>query len=113
MPETKQVYTIAEDGSITCTATGYPVPDIVWLNSDGSVVDENKLTPGSIVATGVGKISNISVSMIVRRGDDGVYTCVANNFLGNDSITVNITVQSTYVDMKLWPLFFTCIHQYT
>ena len=83
IPETKQAYNITEGGNITCTATGYPVPDIVWLNNDGSVVDKNRL---------VSNVSSMSVSMVARRNDGGVYTCVANNFLGYDSSTVNITV---------------------
>ena len=86
------MYNISDGDSITCTATGYPVPDIVWLNNDGSVVDKNRLVP-SIMATGAGNTSSMSVSMIVRRGDSGVYTCQASNFLGNDSSTINITVQ--------------------
>jgi len=45
------------------------------------------------VATGDGNISSVSVSMIVRRNDDGLYTCVADNSVGNDAITVNITIQ--------------------
>ena len=90
-PETKQVVT--EGDNITCTATGYPVPDIVWLNTyNRSVIDKNRLIPG-IMATGAGSISSMSVSMIVRRGDSGVYTCQASNFLGNDNSTINITVQ--------------------
>ena len=88
-PDTKQAYNITEGGNITCTATGYPVPDIVWLNN-GSVVDKNRLVPISTMATGV---SSMSVSMVIRRGDGGVYACVASNFLGYDSSTVNITVQ--------------------
>ena len=92
IPETKQAYNITEGNNITCTATGYPVPDIVWLNINGSVVDENRLVPSSIMTTGIGNVSSMSVSMIVRRGDSGVYSCHTNNFLGNDSSTINITV---------------------
>ena len=78
---------------ITCTATGYPVPDIVWLNNDGSVVDEDRLIPGSIMTTDITNVPGVSVSMIVRRSDGGVYTCVANNSVGNDTSTIHITVQ--------------------
>ena len=44
------------------------------------------------MATGVGSLFSMSASMIVRRGDEGVYTCVASNLLGSDNISVNITV---------------------
>jgi len=76
-PKTEQVYNVTEGDNITCTATGYPVPDIVWLNNDESVVDNNRLVTGS-VASGYTdddsyNISSVSGSMIVRRNnDDGV-----------------------------------------
>ena len=85
------VVTDHEDGRITCTATGYPEPDIVWLNNDGSVVDKNRLAIGSAMAGGVSNLFNMSVLMIVGRNDIGIYTCVANNSIGND--TINITVR--------------------
>ena len=78
---------------ITCTATGYPVPDIVWLNNDGSVVDEDRLIPGGVMTTDITNVPSVSVSMIVRRSDGGVYTCFANNSVGNDTSTIHITVQ--------------------
>ena len=89
-PETKQVVT--EGDNITCTATGYPVPDIVWLGNDGSEVDKNRLITDSAIATGVGNLYNVSVSMTVGRNDTGVYKCIANNSIGNDTRTINITV---------------------
>ena len=91
--ETEQVYNITEGGSITCTATGYPVPDIVWLNNDGSVVDENRIKTDGAMATGVGNLYNVSVSMTVGRSDGGIYTCHASNSVGSDTSTVHITVQ--------------------
>ena len=108
-PESRQVYNITEGDSITCTATGYPVPDIVWLNNDGSVVDKNRLVP-SIITTVEDNIFSISVSMILRRGDGGVYTCHASNFLGSDNSTINITVQCKFtflhmvITANLWRL---------
>ena len=89
--ETEKVYNITEgDSSITCTATGYPVPDIVWLNNDGSAVDGNRIKPDSAIATGIGNLYNVSVSMTVGRNDTGVYICIANNSVGNDTRTINI-----------------------
>ena len=88
----EQEFNFTESGKITCTATGYPVPDIVWMNSDGNVVNKNRLIPGSPKATGVGNLSNVNLSMTVGRNNAGVYTCIANNFIGNDNHTVNISV---------------------
>ena len=83
---------VTEGGSITCTATGYPVPNIVWQNNDESEVDENRIKTDSAMATGVGNLYNVSVSMTVGRNDTGVYVCIANNSIGSDTRTINITV---------------------
>ena len=88
----EQEFNITEGDIITCTATGYPVPDIVWQNNDGSEVDNNRVKTDSAMATGVGNLYNVSVSMIIGRNDTGVYTCIANNSIGNDTRTINITV---------------------
>ena len=83
------------DGSVTCTATGYPVPTVVWQNSDGSSLSNNRLVSGSpvISSTGVGNVSSVSVELMVigaMRVDTGMYTCSASNSLG--SVTRNITI---------------------
>ena len=88
----EQELNITEGDIITCTATGYPVPIIVWLNNDGSKVDKNRINTDSTMATGVGNLTNVSVSMTIGRNDTGVYTCIANNSIGNDTRTINITV---------------------
>ena len=93
MPWTEQAYVVTEGNRITCRATGFPTPDIIWLNNDRSEVNVGRLIAGSPVATGVGNLVSMSVSMIVRRGDGGVYTCVASNPLGIDNSSVNITIQ--------------------
>ena len=99
-PDAKQAYNITDGDSITCTATGFPVPDIVWLNNDEDVVEENS---ASVMTTDIDNIPSVSVSMIIRRSDGGIYTCLANNSVGNDTSTVHITVQcklSTYNFVK-------------
>ena len=93
IPEAEQIYILNEDDNITCAATGYPVPDIVWLNNDGSQVDENRLVINNVMATATVNLSSVSVSMIVTRNDTGVYMCVANNSVGNDTNTITILVQ--------------------
>ena len=76
-----QQFNITEgsDGSITCTATGYPVPTVVWQNSDGSSLSNNRLVSGSpvnILSTGVGNVTSVSVELMVIeaiRVDTGMY----------------------------------------
>ena len=95
----RQQFNIIEgsNASITCTATGYPVPTVVWQNSDGSSLSNNRLVSGSpvISSTGVGNISNVSVELMVigaMRVDTGMYRCLANNSESRDTTNVNITV---------------------
>ena len=86
------------NGSITCTATGYPVPTVVWQNSDGSSLSNNRLVSGSpvnISSTGVGNVTRVSVEMMVIgavRVDTGIYRCSANNSVNNATRNINITI---------------------
>ena len=96
----EQQFNITEgsDGSITCTATGYPVPTVVWQNSDGSSLSNNRLVSGSpvISSTGVGNVSSVSVELMVigaMRVDTGMYRCSANNSVSSTTRNINITVQ--------------------
>ena len=95
-----QEFNITEgsNGSITCTATGYPVPTVVWQNSDGSSLSNNRLVSGDpvISSTGVGNVSSVSVELMVigaMRVDTGMYRCSANNSVNDTSRNIIITVQ--------------------
>ena len=96
-----QQFNITEgsNGSITCTATGYPVPTVVWQNSDGSSLSNNRLVSGSpvnISSTGVGNVTSVSVELMVigaMRADTGIYRCSANNSISNTTRNISITVQ--------------------
>ena len=85
-------------GSITCTATGYPIPTVVWQNSDGSSLSNNRLVSGNpvISSTGVGNVTSISVELMVigaMRIDTGMYRCLASNSVSSTTRNINITVQ--------------------
>ena len=95
-------FTEGSDGSITCTATGYPPPTVVWQNSDGSSLSNMRLVSGSemMSSTGVGNVTSVSVELMVTgamRVDTGMYTCSASNVVSNDTdVTVTITIQCKY-----------------
>ena len=94
--------TEGSNGSITCTATGYPVPTVVWQNSDGSSLSNNRLVSGSpvISSTGVGNVSSVSVELMVigaMRVDSGMYRCSANNSVNSTTRNITITVQCKYI----------------
>ena len=103
-PTNGQQFNITEenDDSITCTATGYPPPTVVWQNSDGSSLSNNRLVSGSpvISSTGVGNVSSVSVELMVigaMRVDSGMYRCSANNSVNSTTRNINITVQCKYM----------------
>ena len=100
-----QQFNITEgsNGSITCTATGYPVPIVVWQNSDGSSLSNNRLvssSPVNILSTGVGNVTSLSVELMViaaMREDTGMYRCSANNSVNATAVSINITIQCKYL----------------
>ena len=99
-PMEEQQFNITEgsDGSITCTATGYPVSTVVWQNSDGSSLSNNRLVSGSPVdmLTGVGNVTSVSVELMVigaMRVDTGMYRCSASNSISTTTRNIQITVQ--------------------
>ena len=107
------IITEGSNGSITCTATGYPVPTVVWQNSDGSSLSNNRLVSGSpvISSTGVGNVSSVSVELMVigaMRVDSGMYRCSANNSFSSTTRNITITVQCKYIQypllVQLWYL---------
>ena len=92
------------NGSITCTATGYPAPTVVWQNSNGSSLSNNRLVSGSpvISSTGIGNVSSVSVELMVigaLREDSGMYRCSANNSVSTTTNNITIIVQCKLYSM--------------
>ena len=103
-PMDGQQFNITEgsNGSITCTATGYPEPTVVWQNSDGSSLSNNRLVSGSPVtsSTGVGNVTSVSVELMMigaMRVDTGIYRCSAYNTLNATAVNIGITIQCKYL----------------
>jgi len=126
MPIEGQQFIITEGSnrSITCTATGYPVPTVVWQNSDGSSLSNNRLLSGSpvnISSTGIGNVTSVSVDLIVigaMRVDTGMYRCSANNSVSGIVKNIIIAVKcklrmyvfNACVGSSSPPVYIVCIH---
>ena len=63
---------------ITCTAEGFPVPDITWSH--------NGVVHSSALKTSAQSRTRHSTLTFTPQGakDFGVYACIARNFLGTD-----------------------------
>ena len=117
-PMEGQQFNITEgsNGSITCTATGYPVPTVVWQNSDGSSLSNNRLVSGSAVnmPTGVDNVTSVSVELMVigaMRVDTGMYRCSANNSVSSTTGNISITVQCK-LRIKNYDKPYVYLHKY-
>ena len=90
---------VGSNGSITCTATGYPVPTVVWQYSNGSSLSNNRLVSGNamnVSSTSVGNVTSVSVELMAigaMRVDTGMYRCSANNSVNSTTRNISITVQ--------------------
>ena len=116
-PREGQQFIITEgsNGSMTCTATGYSVPTVVWQNSDGSSLSNNRLVSGHPVtsSTGVGNVTSVSVELMVigaMRVDTGMYRCSANNSVNATAVSINITIQCKYLLYVNCKRLNICIH---
>ena len=100
MPMEGQQFTFTEgsNGAITCTATGYPTPAVVWQNGDGSSLSNNRLVSGIpvISSTGVGNVSSVSVKLMVIgaiRVDSEMYRCASVNSINTINRNIRIVIQ--------------------
>lgn len=83
MPATS---TLGGNAVLKCIPRGYPVPLIVWKRGDQSLD-----TSGAKYSTeSSGHVLNIRD---LKRSDEGAYTCVSFNKLGNYTVDVQLTVQ--------------------
>ena len=79
-----------DEGSVVnlqCEAKGIPEPDVRWIHN------------GYIRTSGT-KTTRLSFSAI-NRTDAGIYTCSANNSVGNSEKHVNVVVNCKYLHWLL------------
>ena len=87
--------------TITCEASGYPPPTIVWSRLDGNLSDRVLVSDNVSVPTGYGNVTRVSVNLTITnasREDTGEYMCSANNSIGSEERDVSITVQCKFLN---------------
>ena len=72
---------------LKCTAVGNPPPKVTWSKVNSSLP----------VGRHVVECSGALIIQDVRTGDEGQYTCEAENLLGNINATAKLTVQCKFL----------------
>ena len=80
---------VSQTAILNCTAHGNPPPKVTWSKLNSS------LPPGRHVIEPSGAL----IVKDVRPGDDGVYSCRAENLLGSVTATAKLTVQCKLFSM--------------
>ena len=72
---------------LKCTADGNPRPKVTWSKLDSSLPIGRHVveSSGALIVKGI------------KRGDDGVYSCRAENLLGQVNASAKLTVQCKLV----------------
>ena len=88
--------------TITCTATGVPVPSITWSRADGSNLTNSRYVIGNTSSTMVVNdmdssdiyqvTRNLTIINIVAADVEAVYTCTVSNVM--NSVQSNLTIIS-------------------
>lgn len=88
---TDQVVTIGDTVQIGCFAHANPVPSYKWLK------DVNSKSEGSLLLN-VHSLRPVLVLKNIQMHEEGVYTCVANNTLGESRKKLKIKVLGNNLD---------------
>ena len=84
---------------LPCKAAGFPQPVITWYKN-GHVIGERQQ-----VKAGYLEFKEIQFE------DRGMYTCTAENLLGRDQLSVDVTVQGMESNRYLHFFQFGCLHE--
>jgi len=72
---------LGESVTFTCTATGIPLPMIMWTDEDDTM-----LMGSDMVINSTSIISTLTISNLQDEDFDN-YTCTATNMFGSDNVT--------------------------
>ena len=95
-PDSPQV-TIGHNVSVLCSASGIPLPNIMWSREGQSDnVNSSRLVLLSRVLDATHIISELTLRDAERQ-DDGQYSCTASNDIGTHTENFYLQVQGMYV----------------
>ncbi|XP_073441408.1 neural cell adhesion molecule 1 isoform X2 [Dendrobates tinctorius] len=78
--------------TLTCEASGDPLPSITWRTATRNISEEEMTLDGRIVVQGHIRMSSLTLKKI-KYTDAGEYFCVASNNIGQDTKAMYFEVQ--------------------
>ncbi|XP_059723170.1 neural cell adhesion molecule 1 isoform X5 [Haemorhous mexicanus] len=90
--ENKTAMELEEQITLTCEASGDPIPSITWRTSSRNISSEEKTLDGRIVVRSHARVSSLTLKDI-QYTDAGEYVCTASNTIGQDSQAMYLEVQ--------------------
>ncbi|NWR54182.1 NCAM1 protein, partial [Bucorvus abyssinicus] len=90
--ENKTAMELEEQITLTCEASGDPIPSITWRTSTRNISNEEKTLDGRIIIRSHARVSSLTLKEI-QYTDAGEYVCVASNTIGQDSQAMYLEVQ--------------------
>ncbi|XP_063273889.1 neural cell adhesion molecule 1 isoform X6 [Prinia subflava] len=90
--ENKTAMELEDQITLTCEASGDPIPSITWRTSTRNISNEEKTLDGRIVVRSHARVSSLTLKDI-QYTDAGEYVCTASNTIGQDSQAMYLEVQ--------------------
>uniref|UniRef100_A0A8D0GRK2 Neural cell adhesion molecule 1 n=1 Tax=Sphenodon punctatus TaxID=8508 RepID=A0A8D0GRK2_SPHPU len=90
--ENKTAMEMEDQITLTCEASGDPIPSITWRTSTRNISNEEKTLDGRIVVRSHARVSSLTLKDI-QYTDAGEYVCTASNTIGQDSQAMYLEVQ--------------------
>ncbi|XP_037697393.1 neural cell adhesion molecule 1 isoform X9 [Choloepus didactylus] len=90
--ENQTAMELEEQVTLTCEASGDPIPSITWRTSTRNISSEEKTLDGHMVVRGHARLSSLILKSI-QYTDAGEYICTASNTIGQDSQSMYLEVQ--------------------
>ncbi|NXH17935.1 NCAM1 protein, partial [Bucco capensis] len=90
--ENKTAMELEDQITLTCEASGDPIPSITWRTSTRNISNEEKTLDGRIIVRSHARVSSLTLKEI-QYTDAGEYVCTASNTIGQDSQPMYLEVQ--------------------
>ncbi|XP_029428022.1 neural cell adhesion molecule 1 isoform X3 [Rhinatrema bivittatum] len=90
--ENKTAMELEEQITLTCEASGDPIPTISWRTGTRNISNEEKTLDGRIMVRSHARVSSLTLKDI-QYTDAGEYFCTASNSIGQDSQAMYLEVQ--------------------